>query len=103
MKRYLVLAAGVLLASFSVAMADSGGTAAGAVTGGVAGAAVGGPVGAAVGAAAGAAVGDSASGPDRKDIIEDHDVPTGSVGCSTTTTQKTNEFGDTKTKQRTDC
>jgi uncharacterized protein YcfJ len=102
MKRYLVLA-GVLLASSAVAMADSGGTAAGAVTGGVAGAAVGGPVGAAVGAAAGAAVGDSASGPDRKVIIEDHDVPTGSVGCSTTTTQKTNEFGDTKTKQRTDC
>lgn len=103
MTRLLVVAAGALLASSSLVMADSGGTAAGAVTGGVAGAVVGGPVGAAVGAAAGAAVGDAASGPDRKVIIEDHDVPTGSVGCTTTTTQKTNGFGDTTTKQRTDC
>ena len=28
---------------------------------------------------------------------------TGSVGCSTTTKQKTDEFGDTKVKQKTEC
>ncbi len=28
---------------------------------------------------------------------------TGSVGCSTTTKQKTDEFGDTTTKQKTEC
>lgn len=28
---------------------------------------------------------------------------TGSVGCSTETKQKTNEFGDTKTTKKTEC
>jgi hypothetical protein len=102
MSKLVIVAAGILLASASLASADSGGTAAGAVTGGAVGGAVGGPVGAAAGAAVGAAAGDAASGPDRKVIIEDHDT-TGSVGCSTTTTQKTNEYGDTKTKQKTEC
>jgi hypothetical protein len=100
-----LLAAGALLASSALALADSGGTAAGAIAGGTAGAVVGGPVGAAVGAGIGGAAGNAASGPDQKNVVIEHrDVPaTGSVGCSTTTTQKTNDFGDTTTKQRTDC
>jgi hypothetical protein len=37
-------------------------------------------------------------------IVEKRSVTTtGSVGCSTTTKQKTDEFGDTKVKQRTEC
>jgi len=37
-------------------------------------------------------------------VIEKRSVETtGSVGCSTTTKQKTDEFGDTKTKQRIEC
>jgi hypothetical protein len=37
-------------------------------------------------------------------VIEKRSVETtGSVGCSTTTKQKTDEFGDTKTKQTTEC
>jgi hypothetical protein len=88
-----------------LALAETGGAAAGAAAGGAAGAVVGGPVGAAVGAGVGGAVGDAASGPDRKNVIIEHrDVgTTGAVGCSTTTTQKTDEFGDTTTKRRTDC
>ena len=104
-KHLAILAAGALLASSTLALADSGGTAAGAIAGGAAGAAVGGPVGAAVGAGVGAATGNAASGPDQKNVVIEHrDVPaTGSVGCSTTTTQKTNEVGDTTTKQKTEC
>jgi hypothetical protein len=93
------------LAFPTLALAETGGAAAGAAAGGAAGAVVGGPVGAAVGAGIGGAAGDAASGPDRKNvIIENRDVgTTGSVGCSTTTKQKTNEFGDTTTKQKTEC
>ena len=89
----------------TLALAETGGAAAGAAVGGVAGAAVGGPVGAAVGAGVGAAAGDAASGPDRQKVIIEHRDPgtTGAVGCSTTTKQKTNEFGDTTTKQKTEC
>jgi len=89
----------------AIASAETGGAAAGAAAGGVAGAVVGGPVGAAVGAGVGGAVGDSASGPDQKNVtIQHRDVgTTGSVGCSTTTTQKTDSFGDTNTKQKTEC
>jgi hypothetical protein len=37
-------------------------------------------------------------------VVEKKSVTTtGSVGCSTTTKQKTDEFGDTKTKQKTEC
>jgi hypothetical protein len=37
-------------------------------------------------------------------VIEKRSVETtGTVGCSTTTKQKTDEFGDTKTKQTTEC
>ncbi len=37
-------------------------------------------------------------------VIEKRSVETtGSVGCSTTTKQKTDEFGDTKTKQKVEC
>jgi hypothetical protein len=31
------------------------------------------------------------------------EVTTGSVGCSSKTVQKTDEFGDTKVKQKTEC
>jgi hypothetical protein len=49
--------------------------------------------------------GGAASGPDQKNVIIEHrDVgTTGSTGCSTTTKQKTDEFGDTTTKQKTEC
>jgi hypothetical protein len=37
-------------------------------------------------------------------VIEHKSVTTtGTVGCSTTTKQKTDDFGDTKTKQKTEC
>ena len=80
----------------ALAVAETGGAAAG----GAVGAAVGGPVGAAVGGA----TGDAASGPDRKNIvIENRDVgTTGSTGCSTTTKQTTDATGTT-TKQKTKC
>ncbi|MBQ0823712.1 hypothetical protein KBI52_26325 [Microvirga sp. HBU67558] len=94
-------AAALLLTVPTLASAEEGGAAAGAIAGGTAGAVVGGPVGAGIGGIAGGA----ASGPDRKDVIIEHrDVgATGSTGCSTTTQQKTNEFGDTTTKQKTEC
>jgi hypothetical protein len=89
----------------AIASAETGGAAAGAAAGGAAGAVVGGPVGAAVGAGVGGAVGGSATGPDQKNVVIEHrDVgTTGSVGCSTTTKQKTDEFGDTSTKKTTEC
>jgi phage tail tape-measure protein len=89
----------------SFALAETGGAAAGAAAGGAVGAVVGGPVGAAVGAGVGGAVGDSASGPDQKNVVIEHRAvgTTGSVGCSSKTTQKTDEFGDTTTKQQTNC
>ncbi len=87
----------------TLALAETGGAAAGAAAGGAAGAAVGGPVGAAVGAGVGAGVGGAATGPDKV-IIEQRDVgTTGSTGCETTVKQKTDEFGDTTTKQKTEC
>jgi len=100
----LVLAA-ILFASPTLAFAETGGAAAGAAAGGAAGAAVGGPVGAAVGAGVGGAVGGAASGPDQQNVIIERRDPasTGSVGCTTTTQQKTDAMGDTTTKQRTDC
>jgi phage tail tape-measure protein len=98
-------AAAALFALPTVAFADPAGTAAGAAAGGAAGAAVGGPVGAAVGAGVGGAAGNAASGPDQKNVIIEHrdTTTTGSIGCSTTTKQKTDEFGDTTTKQKTEC
>jgi phage tail tape-measure protein len=95
----------VLSAAPTLALAEQGGAAAGAAAGGAAGAVVGGPLGAAVGAGVGGAVGDAASGPDQKNVIIEHRDPgiTGSVGCSTTTHQRTDAMGDTITKQRTDC
>ena len=98
-------AAAALIALPTVAFADPAGTAAGAAAGGAAGAAVGGPVGAAVGAGVGGAAGNAASGPDQKNVIIEHrdTSTTGSIGCSTTTKQKTDEFGDTTTKQKTEC
>jgi phage tail tape-measure protein len=101
--KYALIAAVLSLPGY--ALAETGGAAAGAAAGGAAGAVVGGPVGAAVGAGVGGAVGDSASGPDQKNVtIEHRNVEsTGSVGCSTTTKQKTDEFGDTTTKQKTEC
>jgi hypothetical protein len=100
----LALAAGLLTIP-TFAVAETGGAAAGAAAGGAVGAVVGGPVGAAVGAGVGGATGDAASGPDQKNVtIEHRNVEsTGSVGCSTTTQQKTDAFGDTTTKQRTNC
>jgi uncharacterized protein YcfJ len=100
----LGLIAALLLAP-AIATAETGGAAAGAAAGGAAGAVVGGPVGAAVGAGVGGAVGDGASGPDRRNVtIENRSVEsTGSVGCSTETKQKTDAFGDTTTKQKTEC
>jgi hypothetical protein len=72
----------------TLALAETGGAAAGAAAGGAAGAVVG-----------------AASGPDRKKVIIEHRgvESTGSVGCSTTTKQKTNELGDTTTNQKTEC
>lgn len=101
--RYSLIAAALILPGST--LAETGGAAAGAAAGGAAGAAVGGPVGAAVGAGVGGAVGGAASGPDQQNVtIEHRNVDTtGGVGCSTTTKQKTDEFGDTTTKQRTDC
>jgi hypothetical protein len=100
----LAFAAGLLMIP-SFAIAETGGAAAGAAAGGAAGAVVGGPVGAAVGAGVGGVAGGAASGPDQKNVtIEHRNVEsTGSVGCSTTTKQKTDEFGDTTTKQATNC
>jgi phage tail tape-measure protein len=94
-----------LLAIPTLASAETGGAAAGAAAGGAAGAVVGGPVGAAVGAGVGGAVGGAATGPDRQNVIIEQRSPesTGSVGCSTTTTQRTDSFGDTTTKQKTEC
>jgi hypothetical protein len=41
---------------------------------------------------------------DEPTVVEKRSVETtGSVGCSTTTKQKTDEFGDTTTKQKTEC
>jgi hypothetical protein len=41
---------------------------------------------------------------DTPTVVEKREVETtGSVGCSTTTKQKTDEFGDTTTKQKTEC
>jgi phage tail tape-measure protein len=99
-----VLAA-MIISAPTLALAETGGAAAGAAAGGAAGAVVGGPVGAAVGAGVGGAAGDAASGPDQKKMIIEHRgvESTGSVGCSTTTKQKTNELGDTTTKQKTEC
>ena len=105
MRSLTFAAAATLIALPTLAFADPAGTAAGAAAGGAAGAAVGGPVGAAVGAGVGGAAGDAASGLDRKNVIIEHrdTSTTGSIGCSTTTKQKTDEFGDTTTKQKTEC
>jgi hypothetical protein len=95
-----------LLTIPTFALAETGGAAAGAAAGGVAGAVVGGPVGAAVGAGVGGAAGDAATGPDsRTNVIIEKNGPaaTGSTGCSSTTTQRTDITGETTTKQRTDC
>jgi|tagenome__1003787_1003787.scaffolds.fasta_scaffold20854037_1 hypothetical protein len=35
--------------------------------------------------------------------VEKRTETTGSVGCTTSTKQKTDAFGDTKTKQKTEC
>jgi hypothetical protein len=101
--RYMLVATVLILPT--LALAETGGAAGGAAVGGAAGAAVGGPVGAAVGAGVGGAAGDAASGPDQKNVtIEHRNVgSTGSVGCSTTTKQKTDVTGDTTTKQQTNC
>lgn len=98
-------AAALLLTAPTLTYAEEGGAAAGAIAGGTAGAAVGGPVGAAVGAGVGGVVGGAASGPDQRNVVIEHrDVgTTGSTGCSTTTQQKTDAFGDTTTKQKTEC
>lgn len=98
------LALAGLLVTGGIASAEEGGAAAGAVAGGTAGAVVGGPVGAAVGAGAGAVVGGAASGPDHVVVEHQHET-TGTVttGCSSSTVQKQNEFGDTKTKTSTNC
>jgi phage tail tape-measure protein len=106
MRSVTIAFAATLLAIPTLAFAETGGAAAGAAAGGAAGAVVGGPVGAAVGAGVGGAAGDAATGPDNRTnvIIEKNGPPaTGSVGCSSTTTQRTDITGETTTKQRTDC
>src|SRR5215217_7013450 len=99
------ISAATLIAASTLAFATETGAAAGAATGAAAGAAVGGPVGAAVGAGVGGASGHAATGPNRRGaVIEHRDVRgTGSTGCATKTKQKTNELGETKTKQKTVC
>ena len=102
--KYVFVAAALIFPTLAVA--ETGGAAAGAAAGGAAGAVVGGPAGAAVGAGVGGAAGDAASGPEQKDItIEHRDVgTTGTTGCSTKTQQKTNDVtGSTTTKQQTNC
>jgi uncharacterized protein YcfJ len=88
----------------TLALAETGGAAAGAVAGGAAGAVVGGPVGAAVGAGVGGIAGGAATGPDQNNVVIEHRNvdTTGSTGCSTTTKQ-TSDVTGTTTKQRTDC
>jgi uncharacterized protein YcfJ len=85
----------------TLALADDGGAASGAVTGAVTGAVVGGPVGAAVGGAAGAVIGGTATGPNRSDTVIVRER--GSAACSSTTVRKENEFGESKTVTRQDC
>jgi|SRR3954454_12775269 len=89
----------------TLASAETGGAVGGAAAGGAAGAAVGGPVGAAVGAGVGGAAGGAATGPDQKNVTIEHRdaTTTGSTGCSTSTSQKTDATGDTTTKQKTNC
>jgi phage tail tape-measure protein len=101
--KYALVAVALMLPN--LALAETGGAAAGAAAGGAAGAVVGGPVGAAVGAGVGGVVGGAASGPDQRNVtIEHRNVEsTGSVGCTTTTKQRTDAFGDTTTKQKTEC
>jgi len=103
-KLKLTLAA-ALFAMPTFALAETSGAAAGAAAGGAAGAVVGGPVGAAVGAGVGGAAGGAASGPDQKNVvIEQRDsTTTGSVGCSNTTTQRTEVTGESTTTQTTEC
>jgi hypothetical protein len=100
-----IVSATTLIAASTLAFATDTGAAAGAATGAAAGAAVGGPVGAAVGAGAGGVAGHAATGPNRRGaVVEQRRVQTtGSAGCATKTKQKTNEFGETKTKQKTVC
>ena len=101
--KIVVMAAALTIPT--VVIAETGGAVGGAAAGGAAGAVVGGPVGAAVGAGVGGAVGDAATGPDQKNVtIEKRSIElTGSVGCSTSTTQKTDSMGDTTTKQTSNC
>ncbi len=102
MRKLFVVASAAALFTLPALAAD-GGAAGGAIAGGAAGAVVGGPVGAAVGAGVGAVAGDSASGPDRRNVtIEQRGSTTGSVGCSSTTTQTRDATGTT-TQRRTDC
>jgi hypothetical protein len=36
-------------------------------------------------------------------VVKKKEITTGTVGCSSKTVKKTNEFGDTKVKQKTEC
>jgi hypothetical protein len=36
-------------------------------------------------------------------VVKKKEITTGTVGCSTKTVQKTDSFGDTKVKQKTEC
>jgi hypothetical protein len=103
--RSLIFAAAASLVMLpTLAAAETGGAVGGAIAGGAAGAVVGGPVGAAVGAGIGGVAGGAATGPDRNVVIERRDTTTtGSVGCQTTTKEKTDAFGDTTVKQKTEC
>ena len=102
--RSIILSAAALFIVPSLALAETGGAVGGAIAGGAAGAVVGGPVGAAVGAGVGGIAGGAATGPDQRNVvIERRDTTTGSIGCQTTTKEKTDAFGDTTVKQKTEC
>jgi uncharacterized protein YcfJ len=99
------MALAACLAIPGLAYAEDGGAAAGAVTGGVAGAVVGGPVGAAVGAGAGAVVGGAVSGPEKRVIVEEPSVTTGTVvePCREKTVKQQNSLGESRTTTTSNC
>ena len=87
----------------TLALADGGGALTGAAGGAVAGAVVGGPVGAAVGGVAGGVIGGAASGPPAPGPVVVTPAPEPVAPCSTRTTTKSDNYGNSVTHQTTNC
>ena len=86
----------------TMALADGSGAITGAAGGAVAGAVVGGPVGAAVGGVAGGVIGGAASGPGPGTVVvAPGPVPVGP--CSTRSTTRSDDAGNSVTHQTTNC